>query len=320
MRSVRLLSLWLLLAAIPAAALAQGVCSAPHFPPETSFIVVDDGNNLRQWGGADYAKAPILATLDALDEVGLLRREGRWAEVETRDGLRGWINAKCLAPRAAFLAQNADKGDSIISGCAEIRERTSFPLDPDGGGRQETLRLTCEPGVGCSLFTMNVVNAGGEVVFQGPSFGESPLIFCLCDAGTYWPDLVGDLDGDGRIELLAEYGPSDVSVSSFYLGRWNGRGFDTLKNQVALLEDPARPGTFVYAPYPEGEGMSEARWIMSFQGPDADGRDSRIRGSVYQYKGDPAKGSDLYYGEAVFAPFKDGFRLESWTKPFAKAY
>jgi len=64
--------------------------------------------------------------------------------------------------------------------------------------------------------------------------------------------------------------------------------------------------------------MSEARWIMSFSGWEANGR---VRGSVYQYKGDPATGdSALYYGEAVFTPQADGFRLVSWSKPFAKAF
>lgn len=318
MRTLRLFFLGFLLAAVPAAALAQGICSAPHFAPEKSFIVVDDGNNLRERGGAGYASAAILKVINACKEVGLLRREGRWAEVETPDGLRGWINAKCLAPYAEFVAGKSAAGmDPSISGCAELDESTSFPLDLDGDGAMETMRLACAPGVGCSNFTMDITDAKGGRVFEGPKYGASPLIFCLCDAGTYWPELAGDLDGDGRAELLAQYGPSDVSVSAFYLGRWNGHGFDTARNLVALLEDPARPETFVYAPFPEGEAMSEARWIMSFSGWEANGR---VRGSVYQYKGDPAKGYDLYYGEAVFTPQKDGFQLDSWTKPFAKAY
>ena len=36
----------------------------------------------------------------------------------------------------------------------------------------------------------------------------APLIFCQCDYGGYYPTLTGDLDGDGRAEILAEYSPS----------------------------------------------------------------------------------------------------------------
>jgi hypothetical protein len=59
-------------------------------------MVIDDDNNLREWGGDNYNQAPILAILNRGDYVRVWRKQGKWVEVSTPEGVHGWVNAQCL--------------------------------------------------------------------------------------------------------------------------------------------------------------------------------------------------------------------------------
>ncbi len=319
MRTLILGALVLCCAFLPGAPLWAGMCSAPHFPPDRSLFVADDGNNLRQSGGPNYAKAPILAVLNAGDEVGLIDVDGKWANVETVDGVRGWISAKNLLSGQAFLKREQAQNKDMYQECGQLGDIvTSFPMDIDGDGGLETMTLTCQPGIDCANFTMRITEIQGGIVFQGPAYGDSPLIFCQCGAGSYYPTLVGDLDGDGKAEILAEYAPSDLSASSFWLGDYDGKGFKTLLDGKSLVENPAKPGFFAFADPPMNEYESGVRWLMSFSGWSKDGK---ARGTVFQIRKNPQTGdaTDVYTGEGLFTPEKGGFTLTGWEKPFALA-
>lgn len=293
-----------------------GMCTLPHFPPDRSLVVGDDGNNLRGFGGPDYAKAPILKVLNSWEEVGLIGRDGKWAEVETVDGLRGWINAKCLMTRQAYIDREKQRDPDAYQDCGQLGDIvTTFPMDAAGGGN--ALRLTCLGGLGCVNFTSRMTNAQGETIFEGPGYGESPLIFCQCDYGGYYPTLAGDLDGDGRAEILAEYSPSDLSASSFWLGAFDGKGFVTVLDGKSLVEDPARPDFFVFVDPPGNEYESGVRWLMGFSGWEG----GKARGTVFQVRKNPQTGdfSDVYTGEGLFTPVPGGFKLAGWAKPFGLA-
>lgn len=319
-RVLTILTLLLALIGGPVREAAGVACESPVFPMDQSHVVLDDGNNLRQPGWPDPMKAPVIGRLDAWDEVRVLERRGKWATVATPDGREGVVNARCLAAYADIVAGRREvEGFPAKDNCAFSPDwKTRFSADLDGSGKASSLTLKCLPWKGCSNHGLSIAGPDGRILYSGPQKADSPLFFCLCDYGVYWPEAFGDMDGDGRAELLAANSPSDVSVGTFYLGRWNGAGFDTLRRDLALIEDPARPGFFAFAPPPENGDPAPAqlRWIMSFSGLDKAGK---LVGSVYQYRKTAGGQNDLFSGEAVFSMGPDGLTLLSWRKPFKKS-
>ncbi|MHC1710998.1 MAG: SH3 domain-containing protein [Solidesulfovibrio sp.] len=279
----------------------------PRFAPEQSHIVVDAGNNLRQWGGKDYASAPIVKVLDALEEVQVLRSDGKWAEVETVDGKKGFVNAKCLTPYAVFISGKSPAGGEPLITCKEDASgtRKEIKADLDGDGRLETLRLTCQAGWGCANYFLDVYGPDGKLLFRGPRHGDSPLIFCRCHAGIYFPDIVRDIDGDGRAELLLPQPRSDVSPVPFEMFRWNGSGFTTIMTNVGLFADKDHPEVFLPVAYKDD--ADPFRYIYYF---DEKERNRLVAGIT---------GKDGKFGEAVVRFDGTAFRVVQWKLPYKKS-
>jgi len=296
--------------------LFAGMCSPSFFSPDRSLVVNDNDIVIRQAGGAQFAKSPVAAEVYAGDEVGLIAKDGDLANVETVNGERGWIEAKHLISWESFLASEKAKGDQgMYQGCEGLDVPTTFSLDVDGDGAMETLTLSCLPGYECAFFTTRVTDAKGGVVYQGPNWGDSPLIFCQCGEGSYYPELVGDINGDKKAEVLATALGSDLSASSHWVGAFDGKEFKTIQEEKALIEDPAKPGFFAFVDPPGNEYESGVRWIMSFSGWNADGK---AIGTVFQIRKNPQTGdsTDVYSGEGLFTPESGGFKLAGWEKPF----
>lgn len=290
---------------LPLLARAQDFCSVPPYPRTEARFVVDDGNNLRQWGGTDYAKAPVVGRLSTGEMVRLLGQDGRWAHVETRDGKRGFVNAKCLAAYDAFVTGRSPAGqvDSLI-GCSRDMRVEPIRVDLDGDGRPETLRLTCAPGNGCADYFLDVHAADGRLLFAGPRDGPSFFIFCSCHAGVYMPEVFFDMDGDGRKEMILLHPRGDVSPTPVEAFRFNGSGFDHVlanKGFFASREDPdllravdfkdpdAQPYRYLYALHTDKAG----NLIASIAGDGASG-EAQVR----------------------FTP--EGLRVVRWTSPYRK--
>jgi uncharacterized protein YgiM (DUF1202 family) len=94
MKGIRLMSvktIWLLIAVV----LFMTGGGVPSLSAETA-VVVDDGNNLRVKGGAEYQQAPIIGVLNKGDYVRVWKKKDQWAQVGTPEGLGGWVNARCL--------------------------------------------------------------------------------------------------------------------------------------------------------------------------------------------------------------------------------
>lgn len=285
-------------------ALAQ--CTAPKFPREHSRIVVDDGNNLRKWGGKEYASAPILKVLKTGDEVRLIAQDAKWAEVETEEGMKGFVNAKCLAPYELFVTGKSAAGNyEALLGCGEKEKVATFLVDLDGDGKKETIRLTCESGVGCSNSFMDVLSASGQVLFKGPRHGNSPFIFCRCDAGEYQIKAAGDLDGDGKGEILTVVGPSDVSPAGFLLFRWTGAGFDEVWSESALVSSKESPDAFILSKR-VFNSPEPYRYLV--------GVETNGEGVMVAH----VAGADGGSGEAVVTLQQKAMKVVRWAKPYKK--
>ncbi|GFK94397.1 hypothetical protein NNJEOMEG_02241 [Fundidesulfovibrio magnetotacticus] len=300
-----LLALCLSLPQAPAA-LAQDFCSVPEYPKAEARFVVDNDNNLRQWGGADYAKAPVIGKLDAGDMVRLLSLDGRWARVRTRDGKEGWVNAKCLAPYETFVTGKSAAGNyEGLIGCGPDERVKLLKVDLDGDGRPETLRLTCESGNGCSNYFLDVLSPEGKTLFAGPREGLSYFIFCSCNAGEYLPETFFDLDGDGRKEMILLHPRSDVSPTPVEAFRFNGSGFDHVLVNKGFFGSKAEPDFLRATDYPKDPNFEPFRYLYGLKVDDK----GRLIASI---AGPGAAGE----AEVRYTP--EGFRVVRWTAPYKK--
>ncbi len=92
------------------------------------------------------------------------------------------------------------------------------------------------------------------------------LVFGSWDWGASIPEVIGDIDGDSKVEMIVPAPVSDVRPVPFRLYRWNGTAFQYL-SQRALVASQKSPGIFNWTATPNYEG----RWIGSFEKINSDG-------------------------------------------------
>lgn len=141
-----------------------------------------------------------------------------------------------------------------------------FPVDLNGDGDLEQVRMLDVPTTEGGDARIDVRDQDGRLLWLGPASG--PLLFNCRPWGLYWPSVVGDIDHDGAIELLAQEPQSDVSPSRFFMARWDGQAFKPVENGWSLLETAPGSGRFAKSIYTYSE--EPVTWIMNFQGLEAD--------------------------------------------------
>ncbi|MBI4864095.1 MAG: hypothetical protein HY815_28135 [Candidatus Riflebacteria bacterium] len=186
-----------------------------------------------------------------------------------------------------------------------------FTADLDNDGRQETIELrSCARTDLGDFYQLVVLDADGKTIWSGPTGRDTanPLIFGSWDFGVTLPQVAGDIDGDGFVELVGPAPQSDVSAPSYRVFRWKGLGFKLVRDEH-LIEDPPNSG---YYPW-EKKGAGQGRWISRFLKVDG----GTVTVAVLEYgSGEP--GTSLM-GKAVVASVPTGFRLKSWIEPLKAA-
>ena len=134
-------------------------------------------------------------------------------------------------------------------GGADERFRTKLAVDLNGDGRPDTIRLITYKANDVTLGQLVVEDAGGKLLWKGPRFSDAyasdPYRFLgEFDRGDL--EFAGDLDGDGRVELVATYQKSDVRPTEFRMFRWNGKRF-VFEQRGMLVPQPQKPATFNFS-------------------------------------------------------------------------
>ena len=139
-----------------------------------------------------------------------------------------------------------------------------FTLDLNGDGRAEKVGLRPFKSGDTTFQQLVVCDSAGRMLFEGPktvtnnAYADHPLVFGgEFDLGEL--EVIGDLDGDGKVELIGTDQKSDVSPTGFRLLRWQNRAFRCVK-RGCLVPAPQRPATFVWS-----QDRGAVSWIDHFR-------------------------------------------------------
>lgn len=149
-----------------------------------------------------------------------------------------------------------------------------------------------------------VFDSSGKIIWKGPANKNrnNPLVFGSFDYGSALPEVVGDMDGDGRIEMIATTPVSDVRPQPFRLFRWDGTKFVYIFMKT-LMEKPAGSGVFVWSK----PGPPDGCWITDLKG--VKGYKNFIA-SIFEFNKEKTRG-----GSAEVSSSSAGFKVVKWIKP-----
>lgn len=188
-----------------------------------------------------------------------------------------------------------------------------FPADLDGSrpSRERWHKVHVVPageGQFGERFGLVVTDADNGVIWRSPPSDDDadPLVFGRWDHGECLPEMVADIDADGKVELVAREGGGDVSPVQFRTLEWDGSAF---------VPDPARSKVFLNSPfnspgYPASNGdPSHGRWIHRLWQQHPGGE---LWAEIWETD---ESVSSVSIGRAEVKPSPTGFQLARWVAP-----
>lgn len=107
----------------------------------------------------------------------------------------------------------------------------------------------------------------GEVVWSSPAVdrNDHDLAFGTWYDGNGLPSWLGDIDGDGKLEVLASIPKADMTPTRFRVFRWSGSELTLLRKEALLLDEG---NTFDWSEVdPDDEG--QLAWVDYFEQGEA---------------------------------------------------
>ena len=179
----------------------------------------------------------------------------------------------------------------------------SFTGDINGDGREEIvgLRRFARREIG-DFYQLLVLAEDGTILWEGPRIADSDddLIFGSWDFGVSLPEILLDVDGDGRPELLAPAPQSDVSPVYYRILHWSHGRFIPRRPQALMLTGRDR---LEWSRPQEAEGIWVSRFIerVGFR---------RARVELTRFVD-----GETQMGEAILQMDRWGATIERWLKP-----
>ena len=177
----------------------------------------------------------------------------------------------------------------------------SYDLDSDGRIEDILLVPSGENDEG-QFYSLLVLDDKAGIIWSGAKElnTENPLVFGEWHYGISMPEVIGDIDGDGVIELVAPAPQSDVSPTVFRILRWENGAFKLVR-ESSLLEKSLNSGKFLW----ENNDQTLGTWVSSFQSINSPGE---VTGEITDYRG----GSEVKMRIAELRKDASGFEIVRW--------
>ncbi len=221
----------------------------------------------------------------------LERREG-WARIVQHHGdggrTEGWISADALLPLADYLLDPAYR-DAVLCP-AESPDYTEalnpatlaagVPLALDPARKDARLYMRLAPTLRGGGGILEVRGPDGTLLWSSPGMGPKIVdrppdgAFYCGPMGFRWPQQVGDMDGDGRAELLVHHPQTEMGPGTYTLLRWTGSAFEPLLSARQLIQ-PGSPDSPIWKLRPLGDEEAElpsaVSWVDGWPAIQEDG-------------------------------------------------
>jgi hypothetical protein len=188
----------------------------------------------------------------------------------------------------------------------------SVSIDLNGDGRPEKISLVAynvDPDEESFWGRLQVSDGSGKVIWQGPTATRpgQPFAFGMWPWGATGLEWVGDIDGDGKVELVAKAPISDVRPATFHRYRWNGQAFQAMSSKMLLASSGSKPGKLLWRDPFEWDGARPLLWGTALSGAPnqiiVEIMDYRNNGSIWG-------GTALTQGDGL------GLIVKSWSVPY----
>jgi hypothetical protein len=183
-------------------------------------------------------------------------------------------------------------------------QRLLVDLDDDAIREEIVMRRAGKDAELGEFFQAVARQADGTVLWRSSETMDAndPLAFGRWDFGTSLPQWAGDIDGDGKVEMIAPAPQSDVSPTFFRVFRWSGQSFEPMFSR-ALIGGGDNGARYTWSGNPPDAGY----WVTEWVGASAEG------GMVVRVVSFDGQASVLQ-GLAVLMPEAGAFTLVRWIQ------
>lgn len=191
-------------------------------------------------------------------------------------------------------------------------EYESVSLDLNGDGKKETVSLVAynvDSSEESFWGRLRVSDASGKTIWEAPKVddAEQPFAFGMWAYGVSGLEWVGDIDSDGKVELITKAPVSDLRPPTYHRYRWTGKAFEPMSSKMLLADSGAKPAKLLWRDPFEWDGVKPVLWVSSLSGSP-----SQIIAEITDYRGDNA----IWGGAAVATGNGLGLTVSSWNTPY----
>lgn len=181
------------------------------------------------------------------------------------------------------------------------KQRYPYDLDSDGRTEEVLLVPSGENDEG-QFFSLIVLDDNDGIIWSGSKVlnSQNPMVFGEWHYGISMPEVIGDIDDDGAIELLSPAPQSDISPTLFRILRWKNDAF-ALVRVATLLEAPSDSGRFLWNTNSQSLGV----WVSSFLSTNKPGE---VTVEIMGYQG----GANVKKRRAELRKNAPGYEIKRW--------